>query len=150
MSTASLPNQSTTVAAAKSCALKIILGFAMLIASKTAGAQDPTIPSPQILERLQSNTVLPQASLPRQNPIEQPAVPVIKLKAIVMRDENTGTALLEINGRKVRLPLVRNSPEQVAAPELAGIEIQGTLYSVEDFSSRSILLSGSGRKLLVN
>lgn len=127
-----------------------ILCLAISVLGSTTLAQDPTVPSSQILERLNSRT---PTQLPGRTP--EPAtelvdLPTIKLKAIVMNDRDSGTALVEINGRRLRLSLKRNSPEQINAPELSGIEISGTVYRVEDFTSRSILLNGQGRRLLVN
>ena len=42
-------------------------------------------------------------------------MPTIKIKAIVMRDENNGIALLDISGRKVRLNLERSALPQTSA-----------------------------------
>jgi len=138
---------------------------------KSAFAQDPTVPSPQILERLQQPSepiVMQRAMLPLSEKAEP--LPIVKLKAIVMRDPDNGIALVEMNGRRTRLRLSRESTsrteadsvaqvtkevqEQAAATEqkddpLAGITIQGTTYFVESFSPRSILLNSRGQKLLI-
>ncbi len=155
--------------------------------SESAYAQDPTVPSPQILERLQQPSepvAVPQALAPMTEK-EEP-LPIVKLKAMVMRDPDNGIALVEMNGRRTRLRLSRvptnrtesngvlqnaekiseemseegadktsvAGQEQAAAPgvdedTLAGIAIHGTMYFVESFSPRSILLNGRGHKLLV-
>jgi hypothetical protein len=80
---------------------------------------------------------------------------VLKLKAMVMIDSDHGTALIEVDGRRVRLRLARPSSEQLAVPEssvaidLEGVVIQGSTYHVQRFSARSILLTDGSQNLLV-
>lgn len=152
---------------------------AISLCVQVARAQDPTVPSQQILDRLQqpSDPVAAQRTiLPAHEKAEPP--PVIKLKAMVMRDPDNGIALIEFDGRRTRLRLSRSSPtkphatasattqgesseltpvvgkEQSTAPEAkdehpSGIVIHGTTYSVESFTPRSILLNSRGQKLLI-
>lgn len=119
-------------------------------------AQDPTVPSAQILERLYRDQPAPIAALPSTSPVVQERLspPVLKLKAMVMTDSDHGTALIEVEGRRVRLRLSRPT-DQLAAPEpsasrvLDGVVIQGLTYHVQDFSARSVLLTNHSQTLLI-
>jgi hypothetical protein len=92
---------------------------------------DPTLPSPRILEVLNraaaeaaSLNPLPQqplsgvaAALPLQPAAPTaPALPEIRLKAIVLADADHGTALLEVGGRRITLPLKRSAFPPVPRP----------------------------------
>ena len=122
-------------------------------------AQDPTVPSAQILERLQREQPAPTtpiAALPTSPLVQERLLPpVLKLKAMVMTDSDHGTALIEVDGRRVRLRLARPSSEQLAVPEssvaidLEGVVIQGSTYHVQSFSAGSILLTDRSQTLLV-
>ena len=132
-----------------------IVGTVVSTNSSGLYAQDPTKPSSQILERLHSGA--PETVT---TTTERRTMPTIKIKAIVMRNENNGIALLDINGRKVRLQLERSAPPQASVPDqpseavqptnpLGGLEIEGVFYRVEEFTPHSILLNAQGHKLLV-
>ena len=116
----------------------MICAFIAVICNATF-AQDPTVPSAQILERLggeQASAVALPATQERQAP------PVLKLKAIVMTDSDHGAALIEVEGRRIRLRLSR--------PE-AGLDtavIQGSTYRVQNFSARSVTLESNGQLLI--
>ncbi len=107
----------------------------------TGFAQDPTVPSAQILAKLGgesvTSSVLPASAQERQSP------PVLKLRALVMTDGDHGTALIEVEGRRIRLQLSR--------PEASSdrVTIQGSTYRVQEFSARSVLLESRGQTLLV-
>ena len=134
----------------------LICIFAVMFCDVTH-AQDPTVPSAQILERLHHEQPTPVVRLPFTNPLvqEQLALPVLKLKALVLADSDHGTALIEVEGRRIRLRLVRPATDQLAAPlpatsqDLDGVVIQNSTYHVQSFSSRSILLSNDSHTLLV-
>ena len=134
----------------------LICIFAVMFCDVTH-AQDPTVPSAQILERLHHEQPTPVVTLPFTNPFvqEQLALPVLKLKALVMADSDHGTALIEVEGRRVRLRLARLATDQLAAPEpsapsvLDGVVIQGLTYHVQGFSARSVLLTNHSQTLLI-
>ena len=134
----------------------LICLFALLICDVTF-AQDPTVPSAQILERLKLEKTAPVAALLSTEPaVREPlALPVLKLKAVVMTDRDHGTALIEVDGRRVRLRLSREATKQLSTPEssaeigLDGVVIQGSTYHVQTFSARSILLTNDSQTLLV-
>lgn len=108
-----------------------------LATSSTAWAQDPTLPSKAILDRIKSepmaSTVVTAA---------EPWVPAkLVLKAMVMRDVDHGTALIEAEGRMYRLTLDRSMLNVVQPSENnPGIQIGGNYYRVQDFAVRSVTL----------
>jgi hypothetical protein len=127
---------------------------------------DPTVPSAKILQRLQS--LVPASvptveadTLPTAAPAAAPKAPDLlpdfDLKAIVMADAHRGTALLECNGRMIVVPLsravTRPQPISSAASDsnqrLRGFSVQGQTFTVEDFSSTTLLLRTGERTLLV-
>ena len=139
------------------CLLGSLCIVGLVVSTNNSGlyAQDPTKPSSQILERLHSG--VPEAVATNT---ERRTMPTIKIKAIVMRDKDNGIALLDINGRKVRLNLERSALPQTLASDqiseavqptspLGGLEIEGVFYRVEEFTPHSILLNAQGHKLLV-
>ncbi len=120
-------------------------------------AQDPTVPSAKILERLgrgQPASVVASPSVSPSAQIQLPP-PMLKLKAVVMTDSDHGVALIEVDSRRLRLRLSRPATEQANASEastqasLDDVVIQGSTYHVQSFSARSILLSNSIQTLLV-
>ncbi len=138
----------------RSVRLAVAIGLSLWSIASNCGraaAQDPTVPSPQILERLKQPSE-PVVSQRVVIPVIEKAepLPIIKLKAMVLNDPDNGMALVEINGQRTRLNLSRSSASTETASNLSsGISIQGTTYFVESFSPRSILLNGRGQKLLI-
>ncbi len=136
--------------------MRSMISFLMVTLCNFSFAQDPTVPSAQILERLYRDQPAPIAALPSASPVVQERLspPVLKLKAMVMTDSDHGTALIEVEGRRVRLRLARPT-DQLAAPEpsasrvLDGVVIQGLTYHVQDFSARSVLLTNHSQTLLI-
>ncbi len=136
--------------------MKSMISFLVVTLCNYSFAQDPTVPSAQILERLYRDQPAPIEALPSTSPVVQERLspPVLKLKAMVMTDSDHGTALIEVEGRRVRLRLARPT-DQLAAPEpsasrvLDGVVIQGLTYHVQDFSARSVLLTNHGQTLLI-
>lgn len=120
----------------------LICFFAITVFNATF-AQDPTVPSAQILERLGREQPTSLVALPSTPIQERKEPPLLKLKAIVMTDSDHGTALIEVDGRRVRLRLSRTE---------AGVDclvVQGSPYRVQDFSARSVVLESQGQTLLV-
>ncbi len=108
-----------------------------------AFAQDPTVPSSQILERLGREQPHSAVASPSAMIKERPTPPELKLKAVVMTDSDHGIALIEVDGRRIRIRLSR--PDS----KLDSIAIQGSTYHVQKFSARSVLLENNGQSLLV-
>lgn len=135
--------------------MRTLICFLTLTLCNLTLGQDPTVPSSQILERLQQHpaTVGPSTSSPPDQARSVP--PSLKLKAVVMADSEHGIALIEVDGRRVRLRLSPATTERGAAPKSAtppdgdGVVIQGSTYYVQSFSARSILLSNYSDTLLV-
>jgi hypothetical protein len=93
-----------------------------------------------IRERLGREQATPDASPSLQ---ERQAPPVLKLKAIVMTDSEHGTALIEVDGRRLRLRLARTETD------LDYVMIQGSSYRLQSFSPRSVTLEYHGQLLIV-
>lgn len=136
--------------------MRTLLGLLALTFSNVTFAQDPTVPSAQILERLQqdrsSTIVAPPDSPPTQGKLPQPS---LKLRAVVMSDSDHGAALIEVDGRRLRLRLSREAAEQFVASgssrlsDVDGVVIQDSTYHVLSFSSHSIVLSNGSQRFLV-
>lgn len=110
-----------------------------IIASAICGiawAQDPTAPSKAILDRIKNE---PTASAPS---IAEPKLPSkLVLKAIVMRDADHGTALIEADGRNYRLQLDRSTiSSEPTIDHAPGIQLGGNFYRLQNFNSRSVTL----------
>jgi len=115
--------------------------------SRTEVVRDPTAPSSKILERLGATMRNPSAA-----PVEDasrveatPAakIPEIRLKAIVLRDADDGSALLAVNGRSITLKLSRpqgSNPAEASSRSPSGFTQGGIYFTVEDFSEDSIKL----------
>lgn len=154
--------------------LMVSVGFAQEVriteraTEQTSLRADPTMPSAKIRERLAGNVasgaIVSAVTTPPPPALANApaALPDFELKAIVMSDVNRGTALLECNGRKIVVPLVR-AEKKSGAPSpsaheknshsqrgrLHGFTFQGQTYTVEDFSSSTLLLKSGDRSLLV-
>lgn len=117
--------------------MRIFVFVLALVTSSTALAQDPTLPSKAILDRIKSE---PMASTVVTT--AEPWVPAkVVLKAMVMRDVDHGTALIEAEGRMYRLTLDRSMLNAMQPSEdIPGIQIGGNYYRVQDFAVRSVTL----------
>ena len=116
--------------------------------------RDPTVPSQKILERLRSGTDLPTYSTAAVGVSQdEPKLPDIIVKAIVLADRDHGVAMLECGGRKLTVRLSRDlltaKPNGSAGGSLNGFAFQGQTFTIADFSDRSLLLSTGGRTLLI-
>jgi hypothetical protein len=133
--------------------MRILICFLAVILCDCVFAQDPTVPSAQILERLQAGQTTPAVTLHTSRPTaEERLPPVLKLKAMVMTDSDHGTALIEVDGRRVRVRLSRSTTDKSEASSEIGIDglvIQGSTYHVQSFSVRSILLTNHSQALSV-
>jgi hypothetical protein len=126
--------------------MKILIGILLVVCGGVSLGQDPTLPSPLLFERFKHEP--PKTTIP-----ETPKQVSIKLKALVMLDQNRGLATLESNGQRYRIRLNRAA---IVKNELGSvvrtnddIQIEGVQYTVEDFSSRTIVLFDGQRRLLV-
>lgn len=109
--------------------------------------QDPTLPNAAILERL--NGHIPMAAIPEARP-----TPSIKMRAMVMNDRNRGIAILESEGQRYQLRLERPNTAQkgstASTPDsLHRVQIQGVEYSLLDFYDRTIILTDSVKRIIV-
>ena len=137
--------------------MRFMISLLVVTLGNFSFAQDPTVPSAQILERIYRDQPAAIAALPSTSPVVQERLspPVLKLKAMVMIDSDHGTALIEVDGRRIRLRLARPANDQLAAPEPSapnafdGVVIQGLTYHVQDFSARSVLLTNHSQTLLI-
>lgn len=115
--------------------------------SRTEGVRDPTAPSSKILERLgatmrnASAAPVGDARLVEATPAAK--IPEIRLKAIVLRDADDGSALLAVDGRSMTLKLSRphsSNPAEASTRSPSGFTQGGIYFTVEDFSEDSIKL----------
>lgn len=137
--------------------MRSLVCFFAIALFNAAIAQDPTVPSPQILERLGNGPSKSVATSTTELIQERAAPPVVKLKAVVMTDSDQGTAMIEVDGRRLLLRLSRTAAAQTAAqtaapesssqPTTDGVVIQGSTYYVRSFSARSVVLSNDSQTL---
>jgi hypothetical protein len=111
--------------------------------------RDPTAPSSQMLERIGATkrSTAPPVAQPENRSLEvTPAVAQptdIRIKAIVLSDDDNGSAILTANGRTISIKLSR-AKLRLSANEASRSQIGFTLgnvtFIVEDFSENSIRL----------
>ena len=123
--------------------MRLLICFIVAMNCNATFAQDPTVPSAQILERLGRGQPTSLVALPSTSIQERQTPPVLKLKAMVMTDSDHGTALIEVEGRRLRLRLSRTERE----PD--SLVVQGSTYRVQNFSARSVTLESHGQTLIV-
>ncbi len=110
-----------------------------------ARGQDPTVPSPKIIERLRESTTTPAATRQASAEVKpQPSKISIRLKAIVLADPDHGSAILEVEGRRLSLQLDRLHLNQTTRIKLDEEELW-----VEDFSTHMIQLRSQDRTIIV-
>lgn len=125
----------------------MMMTTAVLLSMNFVLGQDPTVPSPAIAERMSQQVAL-------QPRAEFKPIPVVKLRAMVMGDRDHGTAIVEADGQRLQIRLDRTilkttDPNSGGGSPLNRIQIQGVEYSVEDFSNRTIILTDSLRRVIV-
>ena len=121
--------------------------------------RDPTVPSPEILERLkQERAPVAVIDTPQGTPqIAIAPLPKIVVKAIVLVDADHGVAMLDCSGRKLIVRLARESldaavehdPNAATGQRLNGFTADGFTFRVAEFSDQSLLLKAGDRSLLV-
>ena len=126
--------------------MRVALSIVLMVCGGLTRAQDPTIPSPALLERLQAAPLVVRS--------ESRPLPAIKLKSLVMRDSDHGTAIVESDGSRFQLNLDRAQLRQTdgAPPETDSrgrLQIGGVEYRVQDFYRRTIVLHDGVRRVLV-
>lgn len=111
--------------------------------------RDPTAPSSRMLERIGAsmrNTMPPAApaeTRPREVTTGVTQLPEIRIKAIVLSDDDNGSAILTANGRNVSVKLHRAKSRPLSngpARSQSGFTIGSVMFTVEDFSENSIQL----------
>lgn len=129
--------------------MKLLVCVAVTLVASLTFAQDPTVPREAILSRLKLDQSTPAEQIP-----QQPALPVFKLKAIVLADDNSGNAIVEADERRFYLSLKRGDltpgivPQSTSWPHV-GIQLGDRFYRLVDFSNRSIVLSNGTQRILV-
>ena len=115
--------------------------------SRTDVVRDPTAPSSKILERLgatmRNASAAPVADARLVEAAPAAKIPEIRLKAIVLRDANDGSALLAVDGRSITLKLSRphgTNPAEASSRSPSGFTQGSICFTVEDFSEDSIKL----------
>ncbi|MFC1758712.1 hypothetical protein ACFL2H_08080 [Planctomycetota bacterium] len=96
-----------------------------------SSAADPTTPSPQIAKRLELN------AKPTSPDVELVDVNQFRLKAMVLRDSNNGTALISVENSHAFVLRLRRSELRSARTRFT---IRGLHFVVKDFSRSAILL----------
>ena len=111
--------------------------------------RDPTTPSSRMLERIGAsmrNTVspsVPPESRPREVTTAVAQLPEIRIKAIVLSDDDNGSAILTANGRNVSVKLHRATSRPLSNGPFrsqSGFTVGSVMFTVEDFSENSIQL----------
>ena len=111
--------------------------------------RDPTAPSSRMLERIEAsmrNTVspaVPSETRPREATTAVSQLPEIRIKAIVLSDDDNGSAILTANGRNVSLKLHRAQSRPLSigpSRSQSGFTVGSVMFTVEDFSENSIQL----------
>lgn len=125
--------------------MRIFTIFFLFSMLSSALGQDPTVPSPKLIERLGSQTSGNSSPLPK--------LPSLLLAALVMSSPNCGFAVIQCEDEYFDLQLDR-SPVSVDGgsenrPSPVALIIQGIQYYVEDFRPWSITLSDGQRRLIV-
>ncbi|HAC91396.1 MAG TPA: hypothetical protein DCF63_12320 [Planctomycetaceae bacterium] len=125
--------------------MRIYLSFFFFSMLSAALGQDPTVPSPKLIERLGIQTSGNSSPLPK--------LPSLQIAALVMSSPNRGFAVIQCEEKYFDLQLDRSQvsvdcgSKNIPAP--VALIIQGTEYYVEDFRSGSITLSDGQRELVV-
>ena len=111
---------------------------------------DPTAPSSRMLERISTttrNTTPPAAPLENRSreviPPVATHIPDIRIKAIVLSDDDHGSAILTANGRSVSVKLSRAKHPTLAngaSRSQSRFTLENVTFSVEDFSENSVQL----------
>lgn len=65
---------------------------------------EPIVKEPKTTEDPKRPVV--QAPLPKPKPVALPKIPKIVIRALVMKSADAGTALLEVDGRQISIPLI--------------------------------------------
>jgi len=113
----------------------------------SAHGQDPTVPSQAILDRVTGDSA--EVVVGQLKPL-----PAIELRAMVMRNPHQGSAIIESDGQRRRLNLDRTMLQAVQQPSdsarlTKAVQLNGVEYTIENFSSRTIILSDGLRRILV-
>ena len=134
--------------------IRFVIGTTLVVASSQVMAQDPTLPSQALVQRLQLEKAVTAPPLSENRP-------AIHLKALVMADADHGMALLEADSRRFVVQLDRallNAKPEEVKEELeqvdqrdprSRIELSHGAFYVEDFSATSIVLSNGQQQITI-
>lgn len=117
--------------------LALTLGFP-LAAEGRADEADPTAPSPQISALLDGAHSVPTAlEVTKQLATSNVELPKLRIKAMVLRDKEHGSALIAVGEDEIRmLPLGPTSPTTPAYQ----LKLGEAFFQIEHFTSTSIHL----------
>lgn len=128
-------------------------------ASIDSNDRDPTVPTGALLDRINAmrrSDIEPIGPAPSQTTVTV-APPQCKLKSIILRDQDSGMALIEAGTKRFFLPLERSATHVPKSTDAAGQEstvprsrfqLQDTMYTVVDFTAHSITVR-SGAQVFV-
>lgn len=112
--------------------------------SATGSAQqpDPTIPSPQIASRMDTDDAeIALVDPANRNIIDRSAPFNLRLKAMVLRDSDNGTAIVELNDSQSYVVTLRRLQDSSIKSQ---IYLGGKKLDVIDFTDSMIVLRATG------
>jgi hypothetical protein len=125
--------------------MRVYVTFFLFSMVSAAIGQDPTVPSPKLIQRLGSGT--------SGNSVPLPKPPSLQLVALVMSSPGRGFAVIQCEEQHFDLQLDRSQVSVDSGlenrPAPVALIIQGIQYHVEDFRSGTITLSDGQRRLIV-
>jgi len=120
-------------------AIRFLVALSFLLDGATfvvADHPDPTVPSPQIVKRLELDSESSKGQPTQSIVAKKLLLPRLRLKAIVLRDNDHGTALVSNGGSEVYLVKLRRT-------EINGTQrfiIGGLSLAVKDFSKSTLIM----------
>ena len=103
----------------------------------SAHAGDPTTPSPQLVAKINAANFADSAQAPSATPTPSGSRPVhLKLLGLMLRDRDNGTAIVSLNGSRVRvIPLQR---QRLAERDI--VEFDDRSFVLADFTQTTLVL----------
>lgn len=127
--------------------MRTLLILVFLFSASFIYAQDPTVPSAALLERLNVSSDVSRL-------VETRPIPVFKLRSMVMRDPNHGSAIIEAGKHRYRISLNRSLLKSADQEERSDdwrnqVQIDGRQYRLQDFRPGVLVLHDGHRQILV-
>jgi hypothetical protein len=128
----------------------VFIALSCLLANATVAwsdTHDPTTPSSQIADRLASDNDVSHLK-PTKDAVTTDDRH-FRLKAIVLRDSDNGTALISAGDSEVYVVKLRRANLQSSTNR---VSIRGTNFSVKDFSESCVIMQSldTDRQLVIN